>query len=463
MIPVLDAQFYALPSQLYTRQNPANAPCPELVVLNEALADSLGLDVEWLYSKDGIAMLAGNFIPPDAKPLAQAYAGHQFGHWAGLLGDGRAILLGELKDKKDHIFDLHLKGAGPTPYARGGDGYCALGPALREYIVSEALYALDIPTTRTLGIVKTGRTIYRDKPCEGAIVARIASSHVRVGTFQHINALQDDNILDALLAYVKTRHYPQMKNATDLLYSVIRKQAALIAQWMGVGFIHGVMNTDNMAISGETIDFGPCAFLDEYHPLKVFSFIDKNGRYAFSKQADIALWNLTQFARALLGHLGKNQDEQYKIAGTALEEFANVFNAKWLKIFAAKIGISHPIESDRALIFDLLNHFAANESDFTQGFRTLENNDNLPLSWREKWLARRVKAGGKDVGCVNPQIIPRNHQIERAIHDGEAGDFNRFYRLNKALSTPFSLHHQDIELALPPSLQERVPYTFCGT
>ncbi len=366
-----DNSYAALPDRFYTRQAPTPVAKPGLVAINARLARELGIDPKALRTADGVRALAGNAVPDGADPLAQAYAGHQFGGWSPQLGDGRAILLGEVIDTNGIRRDIQLKGSGPTPYSRMGDGRAWLGPVIREYLVSEAMHALGIPTTRALAVVTTGEQVMRETALPGAVLTRVASSHIRVGTFQYFAARQDIEGLRALTDHVIARHYPEVGNALELLDAVIARQARLIAQWMGVGFIHGVMNTDNSHVAGETIDYGPCAFMDGYHPDTVFSSIDQFGRYAYANQPQIAVWNMAQLASCLLPLMGDDQDRAVEQATAAVHRFPDLYQAAWMDIFRAKIGLSQAEDGDADLIQDLLTRMAAARADFTNTFRAL--------------------------------------------------------------------------------------------
>ncbi len=467
-----DNSYGRLPERFYTRLDPTPVAEPKLIALNRSLADRLGLDATALASPHGTAALAGNTIPGGADPLAQAYAGHQFGNFVPQLGDGRALLLGEVVAPDGQRFDIQLKGSGPTPYSRMGDGRAWLGPVLREYIVSEAMAALGVPTTRALAAVQTGETVLRESPLPGAVLTRVAASHIRVGTFQFFAARDDRDALEALTAHAIARHQPDGETALDLLNGTIERQADLIARWMGLGFIHGVMNTDNMTISGETIDYGPCAFVDVYHPLRVFSSIDHAGRYAYGRQPDVAMWNLAQLAMALLPLIGSSEPAQ-----KALDRFPALFRTAWSRVFRAKLGLATEADGDDALANDLLNRIAENHADFTNTFRALgtpdardeflepESYDAWERAWRDR-LAREdttPEARLDALRAVNPAVIPRTHRIEETIKAGVAGDFAPFERLHRVLQTPFALDEADSDLARAPTEDEIVPQTFCGT
>jgi serine/tyrosine/threonine adenylyltransferase len=474
-----DNSYARLPGHLFTRLDPTPVRAPRLLALNEGLADDLGIDPGWLASAAGMAVLAGNAVPEGAEPLAQLYAGHQFGGWVPQLGDGRAILLGEVVDRHGRRRDIQLKGAGPTPYSRMGDGRAALGPVLREYLVSEAMQALGIPTTRALAAVTTGEEVWRETRLPGAVLTRVAASHIRVGTFQALAARGDIAALEVLAGHVIDRHYPDAGDAMGLLRAVVAAQARLIAAWMAVGFVHGVMNTDNMAVSGETIDYGPCAFLDVYHPDTVFSSIDRTGRYAYSRQPDIAMWNLAQLASSLLPLMGEDRDAAVEEATLVVRAFAPQVQAAWLDRFRAKLGLQGAEDGDSALIGDLLTRMAANRADFTRTFRALAEGgardeflDPAAFdAWEGDWRARLARDGpgatpegrAGAIAAVSPAVIPRNHRIEAVIVAAVAGDLAPFEGLRAALARPFD----DVPDARPyrraPLPDEVVAATFCGT
>ena len=467
-----EASYAALPERFYTKMPPTAVAEPSLIALNEGLAEALGLNASDLSQGDGLAMLAGNLVPGGATPLAQVYAGHQFGGWSPQLGDGRAILLGEVVSPGGQRFDIQLKGSGPTPYSRMGDGRAWLGPVLREYIVSEAMHALGVPTTRALAAVATGETVVREAPFPGAVLTRVAASPVRVGTFQDFAARSDTEGLEALLQHVRQRHYPEADTALDVLRRVIARQAALVARWMSIGFVHGVMNTDNMTISGETIDYGPCAFMDSYHPLAVYSSIDRHGRYAFGRQPDVAMWNLAQLATALLPLI-----DDVEAAQAEIDRFPDLFRAAWRARYRAKLGLQSDADGDEALIHELLNIMSEGRADFTNAFRALSGGKAREEfldpeafdAWEMKWL-ERLKQEDADLDArkdamkqVNPALIARTHRIEQAIQAGLNGDFGPFERLHSALARPFDDPGDTADLARPPSEDEIVPQTFCGT
>jgi uncharacterized protein YdiU (UPF0061 family) len=446
------------------------APDPRLLVLNEPLAAELGLDPEWLRSPDGIGLLVGTRLPADAQPVAQGYAGHQFGGWVPRLGDGRALLLGELVDTNQRLRDLHLKGSGRTPFARGGDGLAAVGPMLREYLVSEAMHALGIPTTRALSVVATGRAVHRETTLDGAVLARVAASHLRVGTFQYVAAAGDLEVLRRLADHAISRHYPTAAGADNpylaLLESVIAAQAELIARWMLVGFIHGVMNTDNMTISAETIDYGPCAFMDAFDPRTVFSSIDSGGRYAYGNQPAIAVWNLARLAEALLPLIAEDQERAVALATASLQGFAQLYSASWSAGMRKKLGLGDEVEDAVAqlLVDDLLELLEAERADYTSFFRRLAGGMVEPAfdAWATRW-----RDLGPDVGAmqrVNPVYVPRNHLVEESLVAATAGDMEPFDRLLAVISSPYD-ERPGFERYADPAPDEfgRCFQTFCGT
>ena len=482
--------YAALPDNFFARVAPTPVDSPRLIKLNRPLAVHLGLDPDRLGSPEGTEILAGKRIPDGADPIAMAYAGHQFGHFVPQLGDGRAILLGEVIDADGVRRDIQLKGSGPTPFSRRGDGRAALGPVLREYIVSEAMAALGIPTTRSLAAVVTGENVMRETPLPGAVLTRIASSHIRVGTFQYFAARGDTEGVRRLADHVIARHYPQAANADRpyhaLLEGVIARQAQLIARWMLVGFIHGVMNTDNSSISGETIDYGPCAFMDGYDPAAVFSSIDEQGRYAYANQPRIALWNLTRLAECLLPLFSDQQDKAIEEAQLALGGFAEAFNAAYQAGLRNKLGLFTARDDDPALAQDLLDAMAGNQADFTLTFRRLSDAALDPGGDAEvrrlfaeptaydEWSARwrqRISDEPRDPAArqaamrsVNPAFIPRNHLIEAVIDAAvNRDDFAPFEQLLVVLSKPYQDQPTLAGYAEPPKPHQRVLQTFCGT
>lgn len=473
MCPVFDNSFARLPAPFYARLAPEPVPAPAPLALNRALAARLGFDADWLASPEGTAMLAGNALPAGAEPVAQAYAGHQFGHFVPSLGDGRAILLGEIVAADGARCDLVLKGAGRTPFSRGGDGRAWLGPVLREYLLSEAMAALGVPSTRALAAVATGGRVIREGQARpGAVLVRVAASHIRIGTFQYFAARGDEENLRTLCNHVISRHYPQATGALDLLAQVISAQARLVAQWMSFGFIHGVMNTDNMAISGETIDYGPCAFLDDYHPQKVFSAIDTQGRYAYANQPQIALWNLAQLASALLPLIGAGA-AAIEAAQAALDRFVPAYQGEWLARMGRKIGLAAAQAEDRGLIEGLLSRMASERADFTRSFAGLmrgtardEFLDPAAFDgWEPQWRARLAQERDPQavMEAANPLRIARNHRVEAAIAAALAGDLAPFESLGAALAAPFTADPALAGFEAAPWPEERVSRTFCGT
>ncbi len=471
-----DNSYGRLPDRFFTRVAPTPVKAPDLIALNVPLAESLGLDPAALAGPDGVAALAGNAVPEGADPLAQVYAGHQFGGFSPQLGDGRAILLGEVLDSNGIRYDLQLKGSGPTPYSRMGDGRAWLGPVLREYVVSEAMHALGVPTTRALAAVGTGEKVQREQALPGAVLTRVASSHIRVGTFQYFAARGDREALERLTAYVIDRHYPEAEGALDLLAAATAAQARLVAQWMSVGFIHGVMNTDNCHVGGATIDYGPCAFMDRYHPNTVFSSIDRQGRYAYGRQPDIALWNLAQFATALLPLMGEDTEAAVERATETINRFGPLYSAAWLDRFRAKIGLTEARAEDTDLLSRLLTAMAENGADFTNTFRALSDDSETSLEevpafrdWRRDWQDRRAgEAAGAGAQAdlmrrTNPAVIPRNHRVEQMISASVSGDYDPLFKLMKVLATPFDLAPEHAEYTAPPRPEEEVQRTFCGT
>lgn len=463
-----DNSYATLPDAFYTRQNPTPVKDPQLLAFNTDLAKLLGLD---LRDADRAAIFGGNLIPDGAAPLAQLYAGHQFGNWNPQLGDGRAVLLGEVIDTDGIRRDIQLKGSGPTPYSRSGDGRAWLGPVLREYVVSEAMHALGIPTTRALAAVTTGEQIWREQGAlPGAVLTRVATSHLRVGTFQVFAHRGEVENLQTLTDYAINRHYPDADGPMDLLRAVCAAQADLVAQWMSVGFIHGVMNTDNCSIAGETIDYGPCAFMDGFHNGRVFSSIDQQARYAYGNQPNIAVWNMAQLATALL-QLMDDKDAAMAEATEIVHAMPALLEAAWLKRFAAKIGITKLQDDDLDLIQSLLALMQDANADFTNTFAALADpsvrdyftNRDAFDAWVQVWQQRLNSESNptETMAAANPAIIPRNHRIEAMIDAAVAGDMAPFDRLTKALQTPFK--DTDPDLHQPPTEAEIVPATFCGT
>lgn len=480
MIPFSNT-YVNLPEHFYQRIAPSKVPAPSLIAVNDDLARELGIDPDWLKSDEGIAVLSGNEIAAGSEPLAQAYAGHQFGGFSPQLGDGRANLLGEVIDKKGKRKDIQLKGSGRTNYSRGGDGKSALGPVIREYLMSEAMHALGIPTTRALATVTTGEKVIREEPLDGAIFTRVASSHLRIGTFQFFAAQRDTEALKTLTDYALQRNYPNAEishsPALTLLEQVITTHAELVAKWMSIGFIHGVMNTDNSSISGETIDYGPCAFMDDFHPNCVFSAIDRDARYAWGNQVSIAHWNLTRLAETLIPLLAPDHDTAMKLAETALEAFSEQFVDLYHRLFKAKFALKDeaPIE----FIQSSLSTLADQQVDYTLFFRTLTRLANKDINpeeleklfadptvcktWLNDWHTQLDQEKISAMRHTNPVLIPRNHQVEAAIQQAYKGDYTLFHRLNNAWKTPFLEVPMNQDLELAPLPHERVTQTFCGT
>lgn len=483
--PAFDNTYARLPDAFFARVAPARVPDPQLIRLNEPLAHELGLDVAWLRSREGVAMLAGNTLPDGAEPIAMAYAGHQFGGFSPQLGDGRALLLGELVGQDGIRRDVQLKGSGQTPFSRQGDGKSPLGPVIREYVVSEAMTALGIPATRALAAVATGEVVHREGPLPGGVFTRVARSHVRVGTFEFFAARREHELLEQLADYVIDRHYPAARESDNriraLLECVVEAQARLIAHWMQVGFVHGVMNTDNTQVAGETIDFGPCAFMEQFDARTVFSSIDHGGRYAWRNQPAIAQWNLTRFAEALLPLLAANEDDAVAEAEAALSSFGSTFNPCFVDGFRRKLGLAPTFADDPegadAIVNECFDVMAQNAIDFTLFFRELTRvaggespEPFLGLfserSAGEAWLERWKAAGTQDPAAMrlaNPIFIPRNHRVEEAIQGALRGDYAPFERLVTVLARPFDEQPEHAELEHPARPEERVERTFCGT
>ena len=485
-----DNSYARLPDRFFSRLPPSPVAAPHLVRLNEKLAWHLGLDPARLGTPEGVEILAGNRVPKSGEPLAMAYAGHQFGTFVPKLGDGRAILLGEVIDRDGLRRDIQLKGAGPTPFSRRGDGRAALGPVLREYIVSEAMAALGIPTTRALAAVTTGENVWRNTPVPGAVLTRVASSHIRVGTFQFFAARGDVDAIRHLADHVITRHYPEAVDAANryrtLLDLVISRQAELVARWLLVGFIHGVMNTDNMSIAGETIDYGPCAFMDIYHLETVYSSIDKLGRYAYGNQPRIAQWNLSRLAETLLPLLAEDEDVAVKQAQEAIDAFTRRFETAYAAGLSRKLGLLQPRPDDLSLAQDLLERMARNGADFTLTFRRLCDAvanpdsdaavrslftdpsafDDWAARWRHRLAAERGEPSERRAAmCANnPAFIPRNHLVEEAISAAvNNGDFSPFESLLTVLSFPYDDQLAFGRYAHSPRPDQVVHQTFCGT
>jgi uncharacterized protein YdiU (UPF0061 family) len=478
MTVTLQDRFFRELPELAVRWKAEESPLPRLLALNEPLAAELGFDTAWLRSPDGLRFLVGSLVPDGATPVAQAYAGHQFGGYVPRLGDGRALLLGELVDTQGRLRDIHLKGSGRTPFARGGDGLAAVGPMLREYIISEAMHALGIPTTRSLAVLATGRQVARETMLPGALLVRVASSHLRVGSFQYTAATGNVDLLRRLADHAIARHHPGAGEAERpylaLFEGVVAAQASLVAQWMLVGFIHGVMNTDNMTISGETIDYGPCAFMEAYDPETVFSSIDHWGRYAYGNQPTIAAWNLARFAETLLPLLSDNVDESISLVENTFGEFQQ-YQTAWQTGMQAKLGLAAEGGAVTPLIDELLPLLQASHVDYTSFFRHLSKaarGDAEPArgqfvdpaqfdDWASRWRALGPDAELMD--RVNPIYIPRNHLVEEALTAGTAGDLGPLEQLLAALSAPYTERTGLERYATPAPVDFGVYRTFCGT
>jgi serine/tyrosine/threonine adenylyltransferase len=483
-----DNSYARLPERFFARVAPARFPAPALVQVNAPLAQALGIDPAWLAGPEGLAMVSGQHLPAGADPIATAYAGHQFGGFVPQLGDGRAILLGEVIGPDGARRDIQLKGAGLTPFSRRGDGRAALGPVLREYVVSEAMAALGIPTTRALAAVTTGERVQRETDLPGAVLTRVASSHIRVGTFQFFAARQDVEALRFLADHAIARHHPEAAEAAEpyqaLLGAVVAAQARLVAAWLLVGFVHGVMNTDNCSIAGETIDYGPCAFLDSYDPAAVYSSIDQFGRYAYGNQPRMAHWNLARLAEAMLPLLHADETRALAIAEEALSAFGSHFQSAYNRGMARKLGLATTGAGDAALAADLLSAMAVNQVDFTLCFRklagVLDGEDGPVRSlfvdpiafdrWAVRWRSRLEEEPMPVTGrralmqAANPNFIPRNHRIEAMIRAAvDDGDLDPFRRLHAVLSRPYEDQPEAAAYADPPLHHERVTATFCGT
>lgn len=487
-----DNSFSQLPEQFFSHQQPSPVSSPGLIRINTKLAQQLGVDAQWLASEEGLQMLAGNALPEHASPIATVYAGHQFGNWNPQLGDGRAILLGEVCSPANGFrYDIQLKGSGETPYSRMGDGRSPLGPVLREYIVSEAMASLGIPSTRSLAAVTTGDNVVRDRLLPGGILTRVAQSHIRIGSFQFFAARQDTASVQTLADYVINRHFPDAAHADNpyqaLLENVISRQAQLIALWQSVGFIHGVMNTDNMLLCGETVDYGPCAFMDTFNPETVYSSIDRGGRYAYGNQPAIAQWNLSWLAQSLLPLLAENEKQAVEIAQDALNSFADLYQHAYDTAMCKKLGISAETPVNLMLRQNLLDLMSKEQCDFTLCFRFLAENlvpsdthppgisdfFQLPSAfnpWMEQWRRQvdkenaNLSAVQADLLAINPAFIPRNHLVEEVIERATThNDFSPFHSLADLLESPFDYHPDHRSYAQPPRPEEVVENTFCGT
>jgi uncharacterized protein YdiU (UPF0061 family) len=474
-----DNTYSKLSNTFKEEVEPTKVRDPKLIILNKKLAKDLNLDFSQINKKVIAEIFSGNALPKGSKSIAQAYAGHQFGHFT-MLGDGRAILIGEHLVNKNQRFDIQFKGSGKTSFSRSGDGRAALGPMLREYIISEAIHALNIPTTRSLAVISTGEKVVRENLLPGAILTRVASSHIRVGTFQYIAAKQNINDLKTLVNYTIDRHYPEIQlsnnKALDLLNLVMERQCQLVINWIRVGFVHGVMNTDNMTISGETIDYGPCAFMDHFNPKTVFSSIDKFGRYSFSNQPAITKWNLTRFAECLIPLIDLNEDKAIKMAGEIIDNFQNIYEEKWLNMMRDKLGFFGEDQNDKKMIDDLLNWMEKNKADYTNTFCYLMNidvvnneiyKDNDFLAWLKNWQNRLlVNNGTKEKSLnlmknINPTVIPRNHKVEEALLSANDYNLEKMNKLLSVLNNPYN-SQQNIKEFQTPSLNNDYQ-TFCGT
>ena len=477
-----DNSYARLPEMMLERLAPAPVKLPELIILNNKLSEELGLELSSITEENIASMFAGNTLPQGSEPIAQAYAGHQFGHFT-MLGDGRAIVIGEHLTPNDQRFDIQFKGSGKTPFARGADGRAALGPMLREYIISEAMHGLGIPTTRSLAVVKTGENVIRETPLAGAILTRVATSHIRIGTFQYVAMSGDVKTLKTLVNYTINRHYPNLKDtnnlALNLLKAVMKKQTQLITNWMRVGFIHGVMNTDNTAISGETIDYGPCAFMDTYDPKTVFSSIDHHGRYAYGNQPTIIHWNLLRFAETLLPLIHDKRNKAIEIAEDVMNNFSIVFKKHWLEMMHKKLGLFGEENEDEALITNLLTWMQQNKADYTNTFIHLIKGDfskkklfqdKTFLNWYQRWQ-KRLKQNKKTMKlslnlmrATNPLIIPRNHKVEEALDAAIIKDnLKPMYNLLEALKNPYEDRSEISSYKLLPKPSKHIYQTFCGT
>ena len=475
-----DNTYFNLSEPFREKISPSPVKKPEIILLNNDLAKLLSLDFSKISNSELSNIFSGNLLPAGSNSIAQAYAGHQFGHFT-MLGDGRAILLGEHVSQSNKKYDIQFKGSGKTAFSRNGDGRAALGPMLREYIISEAMNALKIPTTRSLAVVKTGELIQREKALQGAILTRVASSHIRVGTFQYIAARQKDDELKTLLDYTIDRHYPEIKNsnnqALDLLNRLIERQCDLVVNWMRVGFIHGVMNTDNMTISGETIDYGPCAFMDTYDPKTVFSSIDQNGRYAYCNQPGITKWNLARFAECLIPFFERDQKKAIQIATETINDFEKKYEEKWMNMMRNKLGISGLDNKDKPLILDLLTWMHEKKADYTNTFCHLMNldpkkekifEDSKFIDWKKRWKERLLKNDNNQIKSKelmknnNPLVIPRNHKIEEALEAAELNDMKPINKILEILKNPYDKQSEIIDYQYPSKSSEKYQ-TFCGT
>ena len=473
----LQSSYTQISDKLFSELKPDVVTNPSTVIVNNELAEKLGLNLKGISEEDLSNLFSGNSLPHGSKPFAQAYAGHQFGQFT-ILGDGRAHIVGEQVTPDGEIFDIQYKGSGRTPYSRGGDGKAALGPMLREYLISEAMYYLGIPTTRSLAVVETGEKVYREVPLKGSILTRVASSHIRIGTFQFLAAHKDYEGMKSLLDFSIKRHFSNLKFSENLaiefIKAVMQKQINLIVEWMRVGFIHGVMNTDNSTISGETIDYGPCAFMDHYDANTVFSSIDTQGRYSFANQPSIIQWNLVRLAECLLPLIDKDEKRSIEIAQNLINTFSSLFKDKWLQMMKKKLGINDHSEDDEELINNLIKWMQQKKPDFTNTFCNLMNYDHADdeefeddefNNWKREWKKRVESKEYLDVmiSC-NPTLIPRNYLVEEALSEAETdGKFDKFNELNEIISSPYQLKKVNIKYLETPS-KTNIPYkTFCGT
>jgi uncharacterized protein YdiU (UPF0061 family) len=486
MSPHFDNSYTQLPERFYARQAPVPVANPALIRVNHGLAQQLDIDPAWLESEEGVDTIAGNHVPPGADPIATVYAGHQFGSWNPRLGDGRAILLGEVIGRDGERYDVQLKGSGITPFSRSGDGRAPLGPVLREYLVSEAMAALGVPSSRTLAAVTTGEPVYREQRLAGGVLIRVAKSHIRIGTLQYFASVQDLDGLKLLIDHVIARHYPEITDAENpvlaMFEQVVSKQAALIAHWQAVGFIHGVMNTDNMLLSGETIDFGPCAFMDGYDSAAVFSSIDHGSRYAYRNQPAIAHWNLACLVQTLLPFIDDDEEAATSLAQAAMDTFPERYLEAYFSRLHDKFGLATEEDDDKTLMQDFLDLLEAGHLDYTLAFRRLAelplgSDDIKPLfdfpesfaDWLSRWRERCAREPNspqqrqQQMLAVNPAFIARNHLVEQAIAEAYSGDFNFFHRLLERLENPFEYDVTDVVLATPPAPDQIVHQTFCGT
>ena len=476
-----DNTYSKLPDPFISNISPIPVKSPELIILNDNLSKQLGLNFSLISKKELSNLFSGNSLPEGSKSIAQAYAGHQFGHFT-MLGDGRAVLMGEHISKNNERFDIQFKGSGQTPFSRNGDGRAALGPMLREYIISEAMHSLNIPTTRSLAVVKTGEDVVRENILQGAILTRVASSHLRVGTFQYVAMRNNESELRTLVDYTINRHYPNIKKsknkALDLLKVLIELQIDLVVNWMRVGFIHGVMNTDNMSISGETIDYGPCAFMDTYDPQTVFSSIDELGRYAYFNQPSITKWNLARFAECLIPLIDPKKDKAIEIATETINSFDKSYETKWINMMRDKLGLFGQDQKDQVLIIDLLTWMHKNKADYTNTFCFLmdENfqhnkiyNDENFLTWKERWKERLNLNNNTPekylslMKSVNPLVIPRNHKVEEVLESANNNDLSPLKKLINVLEKPYEKTKENIDYQFPAPVGNKKYKTFCGT